>query len=204
MNHEEMLKLVKASQGWEDAADWKDNCYLLERLLDEVPGLLELVDYATKLTAAAGNLVGLLQGEFDLRDIDASAKRIIDLMDTQVLGVVSKQFNTWDEVVECSDDISGRQRSLIESLGYYGKEIKTGDVEKILTGVAHSFDKPYAVTYSGVDGSCTESFDDLEVAGEYVKDRYQYWKGEDGFGSDYANYSLHGFTMSEIGLERRE
>ena len=40
MTHNEMLKLAADAEGWRDAADWKDNCGRLGRLLGEVPDII--------------------------------------------------------------------------------------------------------------------------------------------------------------------
>ena len=41
MTRSEMLKLAADAAEWRDAADWKDNCGRLGRLLEQLPALFE-------------------------------------------------------------------------------------------------------------------------------------------------------------------
>jgi len=40
MTHDEMLELAAEAENWTDAADWKDNCSRLNKLLQDLPQLI--------------------------------------------------------------------------------------------------------------------------------------------------------------------
>jgi hypothetical protein len=42
-----MLKLAADAETWRDAADWKDNCGRLSRLLAEIPSMVEKLETAS-------------------------------------------------------------------------------------------------------------------------------------------------------------
>jgi hypothetical protein len=62
--------------------------------------------------------------------------------------------------------------------------------------------KKFKINYRGVDGKSVKSFSTLEEAGKYLADRYQgadYLLGSNVMGTDYAQYELTGFSLSDVG-----
>jgi len=63
---------------------------------------------------------------------------------------------------------------------------------------------PYKITFQeeGRGPKETTGFDDLAKASEYIQERWQgadYMDGMSGFHTDYARYTLEGFTLKDIG-----
>lgn len=62
--------------------------------------------------------------------------------------------------------------------------------------------KKFKIKYQGIDGNSVSSFSSLADAGKYLFDRYQgadYLSGSSVMGTDYANYVLVGFSLSDVG-----
>ena len=111
-------------------------------------------------------------------------------------------FGTWDEEVEADmGDPTPEERSSIEQLGYYGKEI----TEESIAGLKarKAYQEGLKVTRNGIDGPDSASFESKEEMKKYIEERLSSDARnvtEDGFGTDYSNYHLEGATMSELGI----
>ena len=61
-------------------------------------------------------------------------------------------------------------------------------------------EKPFKVELYGCDDpGSRKAFASLDAVREYLKDRLEYWDGQDAGHSDYMRYSFVGFTMKDIG-----
>jgi hypothetical protein len=110
---------------------------------------------------------------------------------------------TFDMIVECGVGNPTREESdSILSLGYYGKICSKENVEGFKGGIPWKPTGQYGVTADLVDGPLEKWFEKKEDAIKYVVDRYEYWNGEDSFGTDFGQWSLIGFTISECGIKR--
>jgi len=62
--------------------------------------------------------------------------------------------------------------------------------------------KKFKIRYHGIDGNSTDSFSSLAKAGKFLAERYQgpeYLRGSHSMGTDYAQYELVGFSLSDVG-----
>jgi len=89
----------------------------------------------------------------------------------------------------------------LEPLLKAGERASAGILKK--TGVATmAKKKPYSLKLSGPEGPGVEKFETLAQAGVYLAERYQgaeYLKGDSVMGTDYVNYTLVGFKLSDVG-----
>lgn len=103
---------------------------------------------------------------------------------------------TWDEVVECSTDITRVEARRVEKLGYYGFPVREGDAEH-LDAMRERPTAEFVVNVRAVDGSDSHEFETGEAALEWVKARAQWWNSSTYAQSDYAHYSCRGFENPE-------
>jgi hypothetical protein len=89
----------------------------------------------------------------------------------------------------------------LEPLLKAGERASAGILKK--TGVATmAKKKPYSLKLSGPEGPGVEKFETLAQAGVYLAERYQgagYLQGDSVMGTDYVNYTLVGFKLSDVG-----
>lgn len=111
---------------------------------------------------------------------------------------------TWDYPVECSETITKEERVKICRLGYYGKPIKESHVAMLENGQPFKADAPYAIIYSGCDGRDFMEYKTLEEAKAYILPRIEWCRSNTGVGTEFASYTLEGFTLSDIGVNWRD
>jgi len=112
------------------------------------------------------------------------------------------EHTTWDEVVECSDDLTSDDRDIVTSLGYYGKKVYPIHGALIAQRKPWKSVEPYLIIGSGPEGASEHGFSDLEVAKKWIKEHIQWCNCFEGtsFNADHANYSLVGFTLQDVGI----
>jgi hypothetical protein len=111
---------------------------------------------------------------------------------------------TWDHPVECSDDITNEQRDKICQLGYYGKPIKPEHAAKLEKGEKYKTDAPYVISYHGCDGHDQKEFKTIEEAKEYIEPRIEWCNSDTQVGTEFATYTLDGFTLKDIGVNWKD
>jgi hypothetical protein len=116
-------------------------------------------------------------------------------------------YGSWDNVVEAGmGNPTPEEEKAIMSLGYWGKPISQGTIRGLEQG------QPYddgmvspsgiAIHKSLVDGEETESFASAEEMRKFIEERLQgaHNVSQDGFSTEFGNYSLIGTTMADLGL----
>lgn len=103
---------------------------------------------------------------------------------------------SWDEVVECSDDITQEQRRVVATLGYYGYPVRPADAEHLEAGRERP-SAAYEVTCHAVDGNSVHGFETEAEALEWVLARAQWWTSPTAGHSDFAHFYCRGFENPE-------
>jgi hypothetical protein len=79
MTDQEKLKLAADASEWRDAADWKDNCGRLSRLLDEIPDIITELERLRSFAKMVGDYspeTGLFSYENQLHLVNEAKKAL--------------------------------------------------------------------------------------------------------------------------------
>lgn len=113
---------------------------------------------------------------------------------------------TWDEIVECHDDLTKEDRERIITLGYYGKKVEPIHGIWLAKEKEWRSSTPYSVVGTGPEGAYTQDFENLDEAGKWIRERIQWCNIPDGrsFNTDYVNYHLIGFKLKDVNIDPSE
>jgi hypothetical protein len=127
----------------------------------------------------------------------------LEANDSQTFDDLVEAGGGWSESANDEIILSVAQISEIIRLGYYGKAVSKENVERLKEGLAWISPTPYGVSARLVDGRVEEWFKTLEEAMAYVVPRVEWVTGENSFRTDYGEWHLVGFTLKEIGVNKR-
>jgi len=114
---------------------------------------------------------------------------------------------TWDYVVETDlENSTEEEQQAVMSLGYYGTPITSESIDRIKQGLAYEPSAAYTIVEVCADGIVSSDFDSLTEVKKYVLEVITNAHNitEDGFGTDYCNYTFENFSLSELNLDDDE
>jgi hypothetical protein len=106
---------------------------------------------------------------------------------------------------QCSDDFGPEDEILVDGVWRFGVleviHVTPADAETRAAVLGLTAEKPYRISYDGMDGRSSESFATLSEAADYVRGRWEgadYVDGPASFHNDYGRFHLYGFNLRDI------